>query len=655
MMVRNLHTVLVVIGLLLAVGCATRTRQPMALIPPSPRLTPPEPPSLLPAYRLPAAPDLALIAHPKYDPVLDVIENAQAAFERGQQEYRTGHLEMAKKEFNHAITVILKSPVTADEDKRLQAEFDKLVERIYAYEVEALRQGDGFAEPPYQPAPIDQLQTLTFPEDPQLSEQVRKDAARTVSEIPLVTNAQVASYIKYFTDGRGRSTLEATLGRSGRFRDMIFRILEEEQVPQELFYLAQAESGFQPRARSTKSALGLWQFMASRGKEYGLDRNWWVDERMNPEQATRAAARHLRDLYTQFGDWYLAMAAYNCGPMCVQRAVERTGYADFWELARRKVLPAQTRNYVPLIIALTIIGKNPEKYGIEDLPLEPAWSYDSVAVTSPIDLRLVAEMTNTSLETIRRLNPNLLRTTTPKVPQYTLRIPLATREIFQKRVEMIPPEKRVFWRWHTVRYGESLTSIAKEFKTSVKAIAEVNNLDPVQPLYEAAELVIPVGGNQAAGSLEPLAAPGERHLVARGDTLSSIARRYNVSIEAVMAWNLLDDTVIQAGQRLLVAPLDPPEGNSAAPGAAQNASPAKPPARQIATTSALRATTSSQPVAKTPSTETGRLIHRVRKGESLSLIASAYKTSVQDLIKNNGHLGKILQVGDPVYIPPSKK
>jgi membrane-bound lytic murein transglycosylase D len=602
----------------------------------------PDPPALLPSYRLPS-PDLMLVSQPKYDPVLDVIETAQAAFERGEQEYRTGHLERAKEEFNNAITAILESPVTAGMDRRLQKEFDRLVERVHSYELEAMRLGDGFAEPPYQQATIDQLQSLTFAEDPQLSEQVRQDAAGASSEIPLTTNAQVANYIKYFTTGRGRSTLEATFERSGRYRDMIFRILKEEQVPQELFYLAQAESGFQPRARSTKSALGLWQFMASRGKEYGLERNWWVDERMNPEEATRAAARHLRDLHDQFGDWYLAMAAYNCGPMCVQRAVTRTGYADFWELARRRVLPAQTRNYVPLIIALTIIGKNPEKYGIEDLPLEPAWTYDTVAVTSPIDLRLVAEMTDTSLETIRGLNPNLLRTTTPKVPQYTLRIPLATRELFLKRLELIPPEKRVFWRWHTVRYGENLTSIAKEYKTTVKAIAEVNNLDSSQPLYEAAELVIPVGNNSLLAS-GPLAAPGERHMVERGDTLGAIARRYNVTIEQLVYWNDLDGTMIRVGERLLVAPLDGPEAESE-----------QTVARQQAASSAGARSANNQPAAKVFTTETGSLVHRVRKGESLSVIASAYKTTVLELQRNNQHLGRILQIGDPVYIPASKE
>jgi membrane-bound lytic murein transglycosylase D len=426
---------------------------------------------------------------------------------------------------------------------------------------------------------------------------------------------------------------------------MIFRIFDEENVPHELIYLAQVESGFQPLARSNKAAMGLWQFIAGTGQLYGLDRNWWVDERLNPEQATRAAARHLRDLFNQFGDWYLAMAAYDCGPVCVQRAVEKTGYADFWELSRRRVLPQETRNYVPLIIALTIIGKNPEKYGIDELPLEPAWTYDTVAVTSPIDLRLVAEMVDTSVDTIRELNPNLLRMTTPKVPEYSLRIPLASKDIFQKRVAMIPAEKRVFWRWHTVRYGETLTSIAKEYKISVKAIAEVNNLDATQPITESAELVIPVGTNQTIADTGSSAAPGERYTVASGDTLSSIARRYNVSSAQLVAWNDIDGDMIRVGQRLLVSPLDDPTSSRTQQQTSINRSAV----HQIASTSTVRSSSN-----KAAPIETGRLVHRVVKGESLSEIASNYNISVDELVRNNRQLGKVLQVGDAVYIPKSK-
>ena len=172
-------------------------------------------------------------------------------------------------------------------------------------------------------------------------------------------NDQVAMFINYFSSTKGRHTLEHGLARAGRYREMISQTLKQEGVPQDLIYLAMAESGFQPLAVSRASARGMWQFMSGSGALYGLERNWWVDDRQDPEKSTRAAAHYLKDLYAQLGDWYLAMAAYNSGAGTVQHAVERTGYADFWELYRRGVLPQETRNYVPIIVAVTIMAKNP--------------------------------------------------------------------------------------------------------------------------------------------------------------------------------------------------------------------------------------------------------------------------------------------------------
>src|SRR6184192_3928889 len=196
----------------------------------------------------------------------------------------------------------------------------------------------------------------------------------------------VAGYINYFST-RGRSTLEHALIRGGRYQGMIQKILRQEGVPQELIYLAQAESGFHPLAVSRVGARGMWQFMGSRARGYGLQRSWWIDDRQDPEKATRAAARHLKDLYNQFGDWYLAMAAYNSGPGNVQQAVKRTGYADFWELYKRNVLPAETKNYVPIILAMTIMSKNPAQYGLDGVNPDPADKFDMAVVDYPVDLR----------------------------------------------------------------------------------------------------------------------------------------------------------------------------------------------------------------------------------------------------------------------------
>src|SRR5208337_2602966 len=252
----------------------------------------------------------------------------------------------------------------------------------------------------------------------------------THSDLPLMMTDQVAGYINYFST-RGRGVLERALARSGRYEDMIRRTLKEEGVPQDLIYLAQAESGFHPLAVSRAGARGMWQFMGSRAKGYGLERSWWVDDRQDPEKATRAAAHHLKDLYAEFGDWYLAMAAYNTGPGNVQHAVERTGYADFWELYRRGVLPQETRNYVPIIVAVTIMAKNPAQYGLENVVPEAPVPADQVSINYPVDLRLVAECLDTSADTLQQLNPSLLRSTTPKDQTFTLNLPAGTKDKYE--------------------------------------------------------------------------------------------------------------------------------------------------------------------------------------------------------------------------------
>ena len=671
-------------GLLLSAGCGAR--RPMASAPtPAPEL-----PSISQELSVPRAappPEIQAPAMPPGDPVEAAMQEAEAAFRRGERAYSDGHMETAKEEFDASVAALLRAPEAVRADKRVARKLDSLVDRIYVYELEALKQGDGFTEQYYDPSPMDELQALTFPDDPELGERMKEEAGRIDSDLPVAINGQVANFIKYFTSGRGRTSLETALRRSGRFRDMIRQVLAEEGVPLDLFYLAQAESAFRPMARSRAGATGLWQFMASRGKEYGLQRNWWIDERLNPEKATRAAARHLKDLYNQFGDWYLAMAAYNCGPLCVQRAVRRTAHADFWQLAARRVIPRETRNYIPIILALTIIGKNPAKYGLEDILPEEPWMYDTVTVTHPTDLRLVAEITGSSLETIRELNPALLRMTTPKVPEYSLRIPLATKDLFLKRIAMVPPEKRVWWRWHTVRYGETLSGIAKQFRTTTEAIAEVNNLDVNEPLQEAAELVIPVTRGNTA---QPLG-DGQRHRIRPRETLSTIARRYNVSVAQLMSWNELDSTVIRAGNTLLVGP--PLDASSEEPGDGMHhrirpretlstiagrynvtvrqlmawnnldstliqagktllvrpASEEPPASRQASVPAQRRAPAASKPLSRQRA-----VVHRVRKGESLWEIASNYNTSVEELKRSNAHLGRILRVGDRVLIPASQ-
>jgi membrane-bound lytic murein transglycosylase D len=273
--------------------------------------------------------------------------------------------------------------------------------------------------------------------------------------------------------------LVAGLERAGRYRPMIRRVLQEEGVPQELIYLAQAESGFFPRAISYKAAAGMWQFVAWRGQQYGLMRTAYTDDRLDPEKATRASARHLHDLYNMFGDWYLAMAAYNCGPNAVARAVERTGYADFWELRSRHVLPEQTTNYVPIILAMTIMTKNAAEYGLEAVVPDQPLEYDTIEADAPTHLGLVADLTDAPMPELLDLNPALLRGVVPA--GYVLHVPKGTGASLSASLQMIPGERRASWRMHRVSSGETLAAIGKRYGMPAGSIAAANGLKQDSP------------------------------------------------------------------------------------------------------------------------------------------------------------------------------
>ena len=608
------------------ISCDEAGKKKVAVTPPPAAMAPavaPDPPPAPPQVQQPAA--------PKGDPVQETLDRAEREYQTGQANYAAGHLEAAKENFDRAVTVLLQGPVDVKSDERLQREFDKIIEGVNTLEMQAFKEGDGFTEQKSEPAPIDEANEVTFPVDPNVRARAEEELKQTRSDLPLVLNDSVASYINFYSS-RGRGTLERALVRSGRYRDMIARILKEEGVPQDLIYLAQAESGFHPLALSRAGARGMWQFMASRATGYGLMRNWWVDDRQDPEKATRAAARHLRDLYNQFGDWYLAMAAYNSGPGTVQAAVQRTGYADFWELYRRNVLPRETKNYVPIIVAVTIMAKNPAQYGLESLVLDAPLEPDVATVDYPVDLRLVAECVDTSLDTIRDLNPSLLRMTTPKDGSFELRLPAGTKEKFQQAIAAIPADKRVWWRYHKVAAGDTLASVAKKYRTTPNAIAQVNNLDEGE-LAADTKLIIPVTGRRLDPAAVSYSRRATRYRVRKGDTVLSVADDFGVSPEKIRKWNHLKGNSLRAGRTLLIY---------------------KPIAEQAALTTApsrsrRTASKSANPKQLTASSK-GRVVHTVKPGETLYSIANLYKTTVAALKRHNPRLSATLHPGDTVII-----
>jgi membrane-bound lytic murein transglycosylase D len=535
---------------LLATSCETGEKRshttPVAKAQ-APTLAPAPQPAAKPV--LPTPPVSAQAAKP--DPVDKIIEDAETQYQQGQQDYTAGHLEAAKQSFDQAVNVLLESPIDVRSDERLQNEFDKISEGVNQLEVAALQQGDGFTEQMAQPAPIDEANEVTFPVDPNIKAKAEEQVKETQSDLPLVMNDYVASYINFYST-RAHGTVERALVRSGRYRDMILRVFKEEGVPQDLIYLAEAESGFEPLALSRAGARGMWQFMSSRASGYGLQRSWWIDERQDPEKATRAAAHHLRDLYNQFGDWYLAMAAYNSGPGNVQQAVRRTGYADFWELYKRNVLPKETKNYVPIILAFTIMAKNPAQYGLDRvqpaLPLET----DTVRIDYPVDLRLVAECVDSDLNTLTELNPSLLRLTTPKDSTYDLRLPAGTKDKFEQAIAAIPLDKRVAWRYHHVAPGDTLDSIARRYHAAPKSIEQVNGLQSGD-LRVDSKLIIPVTAGRTSGSTQVAYSHTPTHYkVRRGDTVLSVADDFGVPVDRLRRWNRLKGDQLAHGRVLVI-------------------------------------------------------------------------------------------------------
>ena len=552
-------------AMLVLVSCESKDTKKIAkpapqAVAPAPQPTPAT--STAPSLSAQAQQPQAQSQQEKPDAVAATIAEAEKAYQSGLENYKAGHLDAAKQEFNHAVDLLMQGTTDVKADDRLQQEFDKITEEINKLEMAAFKEGDGFTEQKSEPAPIDEANEVTFPADPNVKAKAEADLKTLQSDLPLMINDYVAGYINYFSTS-GRDAFEGALVRSGRYRDMILRIFKEEGVPQDLIYLAQAESGFKPLALSRARARGMWQFMSSRGTGYGLHRSWWIDDRQDPEKATRAAARHLKDLHNQFGDWYLAMAAYNSGPGNVQQAVKRTGYADFWELYKRNVLPAETKNYVPIILAMTIMSKNPARYGLDGVQPEAPLKYDVVRVNYPVDLRLVAECVDAPVDQLIQLNPSLLRRTTPKDQPFDLRLPEGTREKYATAIASIPEDKRVAWRYHKVQPGETLAGVARKYHTTERAITQVNNLEGTE-LQADARLVIPVSASVAGVGRIVYSRYPSRYKVHAGDTVLSVAEDFGVPADRLRRWNRLKGNGLRRGRMLVVyKPLAPGEPDRA--------------------------------------------------------------------------------------------
>ena len=484
---------------------------------------------------------------PQQEKIQRLIAQAEKAYAAGDADYRKGKLPEAKVEFDHAVDLMLTSGIDIKSNASLQDEFDHIVDRVNALEMEALKVGNGFV-PREEPTPAEVASDVTFKVDPNLVAKARTELATTHSDLPIMVNDYVAAYINFFANTqKGHNTLLHSFQRAGRYKAMIQRVMAEEGVPQDLIYLAVAESGFQPRAVNRRSgAGGMWQFMPY--GNYGLVRDGYIDERFDPEKSTRSYARYMKYLYNQLGDWYLAMAAYDWGAGNVQRAVEKTGYADFWELYKRNNLPGETKNYVPEILAAIIIANHPKQYGFEELTLDPPVVTDTVTLNYSVDLRLVSDIVGAPLDELQALNPSLLRLVTPPDVPFDLHLPAGTAAAFQERIADIPESHRTSWRYHRVAAGDTIASVAREFHVAESELAAANQLSEHQSLSAVGALVIP------AAPVSAHSAHAMLYTARRGDTLISIADRFGVSLEQLRRWNhIRTGTRVPAGRRLHVA------------------------------------------------------------------------------------------------------
>jgi membrane-bound lytic murein transglycosylase D len=554
------------------VSCAPASRRvvpatpPVAVVEPAPVVLPdyPKTAEVFPvdiSSQLPAAP-------PKVDAVALALTEARGHFESGFGLYDTGFLTQAREEFDRAVDVLLDTAFAYPGEERLRRELLDMTARIHEMELEAIRNGDGFADQDEEHAAIDDLGLTTFPApmDPKLREKVEEDVRQAVHDLPIELTDRVLAALQYYQTGRGRNTMSAGLERAGMYRPMIERIFNEEGLPLDFIHLAQAESAFIPRATSRAKARGLWQFIGSRGKEYGLRQTWWIDERSDPEKSTRAAARHLMDLYEQFNDWYLAMAAYNAGPVRVERALKKTGGTTFWQLADKKALPRETINYVPTILAMAIIGKDPQKFGFAVLPA-PAMETERVGLTQATDLRVIAEAIDVDVNRLRDLNPHMLRWTTPPGDaEFELVLPMGYATAFADKVANLPDTERVLWRYHEVKKAETWSGIARKYGIKVNDLAQANNTSSSKALKVGQSLLIPMSGNApvaaaVAAKAQPVTKSAPKvvavsasgtYTVRKGDTLSEIAAKLGVTVAELKKWNKLTSNRINVGQKLAV-------------------------------------------------------------------------------------------------------
>jgi membrane-bound lytic murein transglycosylase D len=528
--------------------------------------------------------------------VLQIMETAEQHYKLGELNLKDKNMDAARTEFDKAVDSVLESGMDVRSNPKLQTFYLQLVERVYrmevampaptqnaggqpaqfvaastnatANDVAVVQQQPGFLrEQKFEPSPLDELSRLELtPEEKQVTtEDVAKlEEAKNAVDFGFNSNNLIQGFINYY-QGRGRATMENGLRRSGRYISMARRIFREEGVPEDIVWLGQVESAWRPTAYSWAAASGLWQFIPSTGAEYGLRQNAWIDERNSFEKATRASARYLKHLNRYYnGNWELALGAYNTGPGNIDRGIRRGGAASFW--AAYPYIAQETRNYVPNILATILIAKNPAKYGFHNIRPDAPLAYDVVNVPSATSLQLIASATDTSVDYIRSLNPELRRDTTPRGESYNLRVPPGRGKSFVAILKRIPGDRRESAKVISVAPGEDLQSVAARTGTSV---AQLQMWNSGVDLQGGGKVVVPAGSVRSVAMVRPRGNVGSSLISVRaraGETLAQLAARQGVGADEVARLNAISpDAPLSANQEIKVPSKSPSTSGGSAP------------------------------------------------------------------------------------------
>ncbi len=556
---------------------------------------------------------------------------------QAREAYRNGDLEEAERAIRASHEVLTEMGSDDPETAALLRSSEEWLYKILA----ALEEAS--AETPI-PAMLEQVEEEPEVTSPPSEEQIIAEIVAGC-DFPIDANRRVRQGMRYFRT-TGRKTFRIWLKRSGRYLPMIRKIFEEEGVPLDLCYLALVESGLNPRARSWAEARGLWQFVGPTGRQYKLRQTWWLDERLDPVKSTRAAARYLKDLKRQFGDWRLAVAAYNCGPGRVRQAIRRGKTKDVWQLR----LPKETRNYVPSFMAVAILSKRPEVFGFGDVQIAQPLTFDEVTLDACTDLRVAAECVSTSYQRLKSLNPELHRWCTPPgVRGYRLKLPKGTASLFLSQYAQVPDSQKIEWQRHRVLRGEVLSDISRRYQIPMRSVVEVNNLRNPNRLRVGQVLLIPgpaLDGmrltDRSFGSLPNDLGGKVFYVVRKGDTLSEIADKYDVGLSSLRQWNNLKGSLIRTGERLTIRLPEEREPIYASASLEKT--------QQSGHSKTQSSVTIREKEAGDRSSGASETIYVVRRGDTLSQIARRYGTTVKDLRRRNALHRSLIRPGERLTI-----